>query len=266
MIYNHPTILNTVKRLEVKYDCLEGVKTKEVIKSFSSYEPSHSESKLLEINSPNGRRYWRRAETYLSRLSLEPSLSTIQWVKVKVKWSRYRPGVAQRVGRGIALLFHDCGTRGWWVVSSTPRQHFTPGKDPVAIVQEAGWAPGPFLTGVKSRPHRDSIPNRPARSRYTDWATRPTYSVSNRAICRDEGINQRGLELTTHPRFNIDVQNSRYMSLLSFCACIGTLRSDPYLYLGQMVKNCTVLLCNGIGRFGGSVNRAEANHEEQSWL
>jgi len=30
---------------------------------------------------------------------------------VKVKWSRYRPGVAQRVGRGIALLFHDRGTR-----------------------------------------------------------------------------------------------------------------------------------------------------------
>jgi len=31
--------------------------------------------------------------------------------KVKVKCSRYRPGVAQRVGRGIALLFHDRGTR-----------------------------------------------------------------------------------------------------------------------------------------------------------
>ena len=30
---------------------------------------------------------------------------------VKVKLSRYRPGVAQRVGRGIALLFHDRGTR-----------------------------------------------------------------------------------------------------------------------------------------------------------
>ena len=28
-----------------------------------------------------------------------------------VKCSRYRPGVAQRVGRGIALLFHDRGTR-----------------------------------------------------------------------------------------------------------------------------------------------------------
>ena len=31
--------------------------------------------------------------------------------KSKVKFSRYRPGVAQRVGRGIALLFHDRGTR-----------------------------------------------------------------------------------------------------------------------------------------------------------
>ena len=33
------------------------------------------------------------------------------YIKVKVKCSRYRPGVAQRVGRGIALLFHDRGTR-----------------------------------------------------------------------------------------------------------------------------------------------------------
>ena len=31
--------------------------------------------------------------------------------KVKLKCSHYRPSVAQRVGRGIALLFHDHGTR-----------------------------------------------------------------------------------------------------------------------------------------------------------
>jgi len=85
-------------------------------------------------------------------------------VEVKVKWSRYRPGVAQSVGRGIALLFHDRGTRRGWVVSSTPRPHFTPRKHPVPILQEAGWAPGPVWTGGKSRPHRDSIPDRPARS------------------------------------------------------------------------------------------------------
>ena len=39
-----------------------------------------------------------------------------------------------------------------------------PGKDPVDILQEAGWSPGPVWTGRKSRPHRDSISNRPARS------------------------------------------------------------------------------------------------------
>ena len=82
----------------------------------------------------------------------------------KVKWSRYRPGVAQRLGRGIALLFHERGTKKGWVVSSTPRPHFTPGKNPVLILQEAGWAPGPVWTGGNFRPHRHSIPDRPACS------------------------------------------------------------------------------------------------------
>ena len=50
------------------------------------------------------------------------------------------------------------------MVSSTPQPHFTPGKDPVPILQEDGWAAGPNWTGGKSRPHRDSIPDRPARS------------------------------------------------------------------------------------------------------
>jgi len=82
----------------------------------------------------------------------------------KVKCSHYRPGVTQRVGRGIALLFHDRGTRTGWVVSSTPWPHFTPGKDPVPILQEAGWAPGPVWTGGISRPNQDLIPNLAARS------------------------------------------------------------------------------------------------------
>ena len=72
--------------------------------------------------------------------------------------------MAQRVGTVTALLFHDRGTRRGRVVSSTPRQHFTPGKDPVPIVQEAGWVPEPVWTGGKSRPHRDSIPDRPGHS------------------------------------------------------------------------------------------------------
>ena len=47
------------------------------------------------------------------------------------------------------------------MVSSTPRPHFTPGKDPVPILQ-AGWGPGTVWTGGKSLPHRDSIPDRSA--------------------------------------------------------------------------------------------------------
>jgi hypothetical protein len=72
--------------------------------------------------------------------------------------------VAQRLGRGIALLFHNRGTRRGWVVSSTPRPHFTPGKDRASIVQEAGWAPGPVWTGGKSHPTRIGSPDRPVRS------------------------------------------------------------------------------------------------------
>ena len=83
---------------------------------------------------------------------------------IKVKFSRYRPGVAQRVGKGIALLFLGLRTRRGRVVSTTPRPHFTPRKDPLPILEEAGWAPGPVWTGGKSRPHRDSILDHPARS------------------------------------------------------------------------------------------------------
>jgi len=96
---------------------------------------------------------------YLRRTEL---LKVKNWGKKKGKKAkvyRYIPGVAQGVGRGIALLFHDRGARRGWVVSSTPRPHFIPGKEPVPIVQEAGWAPGPVWTGGKSRPHRDSIPD-----------------------------------------------------------------------------------------------------------
>jgi len=106
-----------------------------------------------------------------------PSLSKL----IKVKCSGYRPGVTQRVVRVIALLFHGRGTRrGWVVSSSTPRPHFTPGKDPVPIVQEAGWGPMSIWTGGKSRPHQDSIPDLPARSQSLYWLSYPankqTYS------------------------------------------------------------------------------------------
>jgi len=99
----------------------------------------------------------------------------------KLKWSRYRPGVAQRVGKGIALLFHDRGTRRGWVVSSTPRPDFTPGKDPEPNLQEVGWDPEPVWTGGKSRPHRDSIPDHPGRRQ-------SLYRLSYRAHPRQRNV------------------------------------------------------------------------------
>ena len=63
------------------------------------------------------------------------------------------------------------------MVSSTPQPHFTPGKDPVPILQEDGWAPGPVWTGGKSRPHRDSIPDRPAGSSVTIPTELPAHLI-----------------------------------------------------------------------------------------
>ena len=90
------------------------------------------------------------------------------------------------------------------MVSSTPRPRFTLGKDPVPILQEAGRAPGPVWTGGKSRPHRNSIPDRPARSqslyrlcyRAHDLYSLPNIIGTNRlkiikwsglVVCKEQG-------------------------------------------------------------------------------
>ena len=65
---------------------------------------------------------------------------------------------AHRGSRGIALLFHGHGTRRAEGLASRSGL-FYPGKDPVPIVQEAGWAPGRVRTGAENLAlHRDSIP------------------------------------------------------------------------------------------------------------
>jgi hypothetical protein len=46
------------------------------------------------------------------------------------------------------------------VVSSTPRPHFAPGKDPVPIVQEAGWAAGSVWTVENLAPTEIRSPDR----------------------------------------------------------------------------------------------------------
>ena len=71
------------------------------------------------------------------------------------------------------------------MVSSTARPHFTAGRDPVPILQVAGWAPGPVWTGGKSRPHRDSISDRPARSQSLYQLGYPAHTEN---ICTEDKL------------------------------------------------------------------------------
>ena len=110
---------------------------------------------------------------------------TLTTNKKKVKWSRYRPSVVQRVGRGIALLFHDCGTRrGEWS-AARPDRTLPPGKTQYPFHRRLGGPQGRsgraenlVATGIRSRTVR------PVVSRYTDWATRPTLATDTFIIYR----------------------------------------------------------------------------------
>jgi hypothetical protein len=83
------------------------------------------------------------------------------------------------VSGGIAQLFLNLGTRRGCVVSITPGR-FTPGKDPVPIVQEAGWAPEPVWISAENLtpPGLDPRTFQPVASRSTDYAIPAPSSIS----------------------------------------------------------------------------------------
>ena len=141
---------------------------------------------------------------------------------VKVKWSRYRPGVAQRVGRGIALLFHDRGTRRGWVVSSTPRPHFTPGKHRVPILQEARWVTGPVWTGRKissppgfdlgpSSPQSVAIPTELPGPLVLIW--QPTFHTHTHKHIHTKTHTSRG-KTETSEYFNLYILNRKKLQMI----------------------------------------------------
>ena len=158
--------------------------------------------------------------------------------------------MAQRVGRGKALLIHDRGTRRGWVVSSTLRPYFAPGKDPVPIVQEAGWAPGPVWTGIKSRPTGIRSPDRqPAVSPYNDWATWPTtqcnYSLlvhdkwyiwkRPSTLCRRRNYKINFLSVNTEQNFYIE--NSKFHSAAQFLTTLSHFIPSHLLSYTLLITN-----------------------------
>jgi len=112
---------------------------------------------------------------------------TSQVIKVEVKCTlvqaqRLCTGrTAHRGSRGIALLFHNHGTRRGWGVSVMTRPFFTPRKDPVPIVQEAGWDPGPVWTSAENlAPIGIRSPDRPARGQSLYRLRYPVHSQVTR--------------------------------------------------------------------------------------
>jgi hypothetical protein len=98
---------------------------------------------------------------HVTRIELEVGTEILGWrgkfgqgkliYKRKVKKSKVHPYFNPRHlegSRGIALSMLDLGTRRGGCSASRPCR-FTPGKDPVPIVQEAGWAPWLVWTGAK---------------------------------------------------------------------------------------------------------------------
>ena len=72
--------------------------------------------------------------------------------------------MAQRVGRGIALLFHDRGTRrGEWS-AARPGRTLPPEKSRYPFYRRLGGPQARSGRAENLAPHRDSIPDRPSRS------------------------------------------------------------------------------------------------------
>ena len=90
---------------------------------------------------------------------------------------------AHRESRGIALLFHDHGTRRGWGVSVTPRPLFTPGKTRYPLYRRLGGPQGRTGQVRKISPPSGFDPRtvQPVASRYTDYATRSTYMYKTEA-------------------------------------------------------------------------------------
>jgi hypothetical protein len=86
---------------------------------------------------------------------------------VKVKVSLTDPKAQKEVEAQLYSFLISALERGGWPAPRPGR--FTPVKDPVPIVQEAGWAPGPVLTCAKNLAPTGIFlctrsPDRPARS------------------------------------------------------------------------------------------------------
>ena len=127
-------------------------------------------SDVISINMKFNCVFHMQLYSYVARLTVSEEhscwLSTANTEGRRTKALRLCTGrTAHRGSRGIALPFHDNGTRRGRGVSVTLRPLITPGKDPEPIIQRAGWDPGPVWTGAENlAPSGIRSPDHPARN------------------------------------------------------------------------------------------------------
>ena len=135
---------------------------------------------------------------------------------------------AHRGRKGIALLFLYHGTRRGEGSAPRPWQLFTPGKDPIPIVQEAGLTPGPVWTALPG-PHLKGIVffHLKLSSVYLnicniDICNNPIYSVT-RIITHYAPLNQ---DTTLHCKMGTFLRGGTSKNLLLFLLRWENLKSQ----------------------------------------
>ena len=101
----------------------------------------------------------------------------------------------------------------------------TPEKDPVPIVQEAGWAPGPVWIGAENlAPHRDSIPDLPARSESLYRLLYPALPIKHTTNTKERSMPSAGFDPTI-----MAIKRLQKYALYSKVREIETVNSQYYL-------------------------------------
>ena len=139
-------------------------------------------------------------------------------------------GIEPTTFRFVAQHLNHCAT----AVPQAPRPHFTPGKDPVPFLQEVSWATGPVWTGGISRPRRDSIPDRPARSSVAKPTELPHHStVQNTEKSHFSGIS----DVTFWTRILIRKEAVKILRATSLSLCTYCMQISHFLSLSFLTAH-----------------------------
>jgi hypothetical protein len=112
--------------------------------------------------------YWARPASAKSRF-LQYAAFISSFIR---KFTLEQAMETQRRNRGIPLLFFTLGTIWEWEVNTTLQPLYPRERNPVSILQEAGWELAPSWTGEENlAPTGNPSPTfQPVSSSQTDWA------------------------------------------------------------------------------------------------